>query len=112
VLVRAFAFDLPAIIEDLKAGRLLAVYGEAPTWLVFRQEGGELEVTAVNQFGSDFLALCNGSAKLNDIADRLYPQYGQAMEKEAFLVACREAAESLNALSLLGAGAAESEERR
>ena len=112
VLVRAFAFDLPAIIEDLKAGRLLAVYGKAPTWLVFRQEGGELEVTAVNQFGSDFLALCNGSAKLNDIADRLYPQYGQAMEKEAFLVACREAAESLNALSLLGAGAAESEERR
>ncbi len=112
VLVRSFAYDLPEIIEDLKAGQLLASYPEAPTWLVFRQEGGELEVTAVNRFGSDFLALCDGSARLDEIADRMYPQYGQDMNQEAFRNTCREAAASLNALHLLGAGSTESEERR
>ena len=61
-------------------------------------------MTAVNKFGSDFLALCDGSAKLNDIADRLYPQYGQDQGREDFRAACREAAASLNALHLLGAG--------
>ncbi len=103
MLVAAFRHDLPAIFAELKSGRIRPDYPESPTWLVFRQDGGELEVTAVNRFGSDFLALCNGSAKLDEIADRLFPEYGHTMSAEDFRASCREAAERLHVLHLLQA---------
>lgn len=97
----AFRFDLPAIVADLRNGTVLPRYAPSPSWLVFRQQGSELEVTAVNEFGSALLARCDGRATLAELAGCLHAGYGAGLAPTDFLAACREAAAQLAGLGLL-----------
>jgi radical SAM superfamily enzyme YgiQ (UPF0313 family) len=101
VRVAAFRFDLPAIVADLKAGVVSAGYPEAPSWLVFRQEGAQLEVTAVNAFGFDLLARSDGATPLDELAAILQSAHGGNQPAAAFLAECHEAVRQLAALELL-----------
>ncbi|MBN1105669.1 MAG: radical SAM protein, partial [Deltaproteobacteria bacterium] len=101
VVVRGFERNVPAIIEDMKAGVFRAEYPLDPTWLVFRQEGNQLEVTQINDFGKEFLVLCDGSATVDKITGTLFERYGENMEYRAFEEACREALIGLWEMNLL-----------
>ena len=101
VVVRGFERNLPLIIEDMKRGVFEKDYPLSRTWLVFHQEGDQLEVTEINDFGKDFLNLCNGSATVEEIAGALFGQYGKDMDNPAFVEACREALMGLSEMNLL-----------
>jgi radical SAM superfamily enzyme YgiQ (UPF0313 family) len=101
VLVAGFRYDLPAILADLAAGILHADYPETPSCLVFRQQGNELEVTAINDFGRDLLQLCDGSLTPEQIADRLRTRYAETTAPVAFSDSCRQALRQLAELRLL-----------
>lgn len=103
VVVAGFLYDLPAILADLASGDIRGHYPEAPTCLVFRQQGNELEVTAINDFGRDLLALCDGSQTPEQIADRLRPRYAEACDHAAFSDSCRQALRQLADLRLVAA---------
>jgi radical SAM superfamily enzyme YgiQ (UPF0313 family) len=103
VLVAGFRYDLPAILADLGAGDIRERYPEAPCWLVFRQQGNELEVTAINDFGRDLLELCNGSLTTRQIADRLRLSYGATTDPDEFDNLCRQALRQLADLRLVAA---------
>jgi len=101
VRIAEFRFDLPAIVADLKAGIVRERYPEQASCLVFRQQGSELQVSTVNAFGSEFLALCDGKNSLTEIAARLQPDHGAGQRSEAFFAVCCEAAQQLADLELL-----------
>jgi len=103
VLTAAFRFDLPAIISDLRAGDIRTDYPESPTFLVFRQQGTTLDVTAVNAFGRDLLDLCDGDLDPANIATRLRPRHGAGIDDDAFRSSCQEALRQLAALGLVSA---------
>jgi len=67
-VVAAVTKNLPVIVADLKAGVFRERYADAPGWLVFHQEKNELSVMEINDFGKDFLALCDGSHSMEKIA--------------------------------------------
>jgi hypothetical protein len=50
-----------------------------------------VEVTEVNSFGEDFLALCDGSRSSAEIAARLYGRYGAGMDAARFCEECFDA---------------------
>jgi radical SAM superfamily enzyme YgiQ (UPF0313 family) len=106
VLTAAFRHDLPAIVADLRAGDIRPGYPEAPTWLVFRQQGTALTVDAVNEFGHDLLKLCGGGLSPAELAERLRPRYGGGMPAAAFDESCREALHRLAELELVAAAEA------
>jgi radical SAM superfamily enzyme YgiQ (UPF0313 family) len=101
-LVAAFTKSMPAIVADLKAGIFSERYPDAPGWLVFHQEKNELNVMEINDFGKDFLDLCDGESSLERIAETLYPRYAAELSTEAFFEACRQTAEELSEFKLLG----------
>jgi hypothetical protein len=86
----------------MKAGHYRRRYGEDPVFLVFRQRESELDIMEINDFGKDFMALCDGGASLEAIAGRLHPRYGETMSFPAFLSVCRQTAEELAHMDLLG----------
>lgn len=101
LIVALFSKNLPLIIADMKSGKFIQHYPDAPVWLAFYQQQNTLEVTEINQFGSDFLALCNGTRAVADIAAKLFEKYGGDMTLEEFVQACREAAAALQDLNYL-----------
>jgi hypothetical protein len=101
VRLAEFRFDLPAIVTDLKAGIVRERYPEQASCLVFRQQGGELQVSTVNAFGAELLGLCDGNSSLTEIAARLHPGHGAGQRPEEFFAACCEAAQQLAGLELL-----------
>jgi radical SAM superfamily enzyme YgiQ (UPF0313 family) len=102
-LVAGFRYDLPAILADLGAGDIRERYSEAPCWLVFRQSGNELEVSAVNDFGRDLLELCDGTLTPMQIADRLRGCYGAATDPDEFDERCLQALRQLVDLRFVAA---------
>jgi len=101
LLVTDFHYDLPAIVADLKAARFQSDYPLQSTWLIFQQSGKRLEVTEVNLFGKEFLKLCDGSRTVDEIAESLFPEFGENLEFSAFLEECRQALTSLTELGML-----------
>ena len=102
--IAAFRFDLPAIVADLKRGVVGTDYPQAPSWLVFRQEGAQLEVTAVDAFGFALLAGSDGATPLTELAAQLRAVHGAGRSAAAFLADCRAAARELAGHALLDAG--------
>jgi radical SAM superfamily enzyme YgiQ (UPF0313 family) len=103
VLAAGFHYELPAILADLAAGIIREDYPETTTCMVFRQQGNELEVTAINDFGRDLLELCDGSLTPEQIADRLRSRYAEATDPVAFSDSCRQALRQLAELRLVAA---------
>jgi radical SAM superfamily enzyme YgiQ (UPF0313 family) len=91
VLIQGFENHVPGIIEDMKTGLFREEYPREETWLVFRQEENRLEVTEINDFGRDFLGLCDGAVTVEEIVERLFRRYGTNMEYSDFAGNCREA---------------------
>ncbi len=102
VVIRQFDHSMTDVIRDLREGTILGAYPQEKTLLVFRAEGTDLEVTEINDFGRDFLGLCNGERTLEEIASDLYPRYGTEMDTERFFQECVGAAEALREMKLLG----------
>jgi hypothetical protein len=92
VIVDVFDYDLPRIIEDLQDGIVLAAYPEVVSRLIFEHRDGVLEVSEVNAFGNDFLALCDGSNTVGQIAQAMYASHGGGMEYAGFVEECERAA--------------------
>ncbi len=95
VIVKAFDFDVPVIIMNLKAGRFQEAYEPRKSLLLFRQEEDVLEVVEINAFTRDLLARCDGESPLESISRELYDPYGQDMTREAFFDSCFEAVQIL-----------------
>jgi radical SAM superfamily enzyme YgiQ (UPF0313 family) len=113
VLIEPFTFNIPAIILDAKFGRFEKTYPKAGTNLIFRQLDGRVDVSEINDFGMDFLRICDGRRNLEDIARELYPRYGTtAAGMEEFSLMCAEAARTLSDLMVLVPGPPESPVRR
>lgn len=100
-IVQSFDYDLPAVISDMKGEGLKGSYPKKKTWLVFRQEGDHLEVTEINEFGRDLLSRCDGATSLHEISRGLFPRYAGAMDEDAFVQACEEAAGVFGQMGLL-----------
>jgi len=95
LLLAHFDHDLPAILDDLKAGILRENYPPASTWMVFRQQGKELEVCRTNDFGRDMLELCDGTRTPEEIAALLRPRHGADTDPGEFTELCRQALRQL-----------------
>ena len=94
-VVKEFDFDIPVIIMDFKAGRFQETYKPQKTLLLFRQEEDILDVVEINAFTRDLLARCDGESPLESVSEKLYPQYGRDMTREAFFDSCVEAVQIL-----------------
>jgi hypothetical protein len=105
LIVRDFTFDLSRIIQHLKQGDFRENYPPAKTFMVFRQQGGILDVSEINLFTRDFLALSDGNRTVDVIAKRLYPRHGREMDPGALFDACLEAVRVLGDKRLLGSDA-------
>lgn len=101
VLAAEFRYDLPAILADLASDQIREDYPETATCLVFRQEGSELEVTAINEFGQELLTLCDGKLTIEQIAAKLHAHYAESTDIAAFSEICRQALQQLAELRLL-----------
>jgi radical SAM superfamily enzyme YgiQ (UPF0313 family) len=101
VVVREFSHNLPLIIHDLKEGIFRERYPMEPTLLVFSAGEKGVEVTQINEFGRDLLALCDGSAQLEVIARNLYRRHGSGMGSDCFFDECRMAMDTLRELELV-----------
>lgn len=101
ILMAGFRYNIPAIVEDLKSGYFKETYSPNPTWLVFHHQENQLEVTEINDFGRDFLQLCDGSATVEEIAGNLYPRYGQDMASEVFSNICRQTIDGLRDMKFI-----------
>jgi radical SAM superfamily enzyme YgiQ (UPF0313 family) len=100
-VVREFRHDLTAIIADLKEGTFRDRYDESPTILVFMPDGNGLEVTEINAFGRDLLALSDGSTTVEEITRELFHRFGSGMDPASFRDECREAVAMLTEMKLL-----------
>ncbi len=98
--VADFQYDLPRIVNDLKAEQILPSYPLQATWLVFQQSGSRLEVTEINQFGREFLRLCDGSRTVEEIAEALFADFADGLEFSIFLDECRQALATLTEMGL------------
>jgi radical SAM superfamily enzyme YgiQ (UPF0313 family) len=95
VIVRAFSFPVPRVLQCLKQGDFREEHPEEGMILAFRQSGGVLNVSEINAFTRDFLALSDGKKTLEAIGRKLFPTYGRDMEPRAFFDACVEAVQVL-----------------
>ena len=98
-----FTFCIPDLILDLKAGIYKETYTPEDTFLVFRHENNTLDVRELNEFGRDFLQLCDGKRALQDIARELYNRYGaeDRIDHAKFFNYCVEAVQLLGEMRLL-----------
>ncbi|MDX9785948.1 MAG: radical SAM protein [Desulfobacterales bacterium] len=101
LVIAGFTKNMPAIVSDLKNGDFRESYPDASGWLLFRQTGKELDVMEINDFGKDFLCLCDGASSLDDIIGKLYPLYGRELSTEAFSAVCRQTLEQLAEMNIL-----------
>jgi radical SAM superfamily enzyme YgiQ (UPF0313 family) len=101
IIMSEFAFDIPVIILDLKAGRFSESYPSRRSLLVFKQRGNILNVSEINPFARDLLNHCDGEKKLKDIARGLHQNYGPGMTPDEFFEACHEAVRVLGEKRLL-----------
>lgn len=104
VSVATFRYDLPAIVADLKAGVVKTRYVETACRLLFRQDGAQLEVAAIDPFGAELLSLCDGTATLAELAARLQKSHGHGQPDALFNTDCRAAIRQLAGLDLLEPG--------
>ncbi len=104
ILIERFTFNIPIIILDAKFGRFAETYPKQSTYLIFRQLHGRVDVNEINDFGMDFLRLCDGQRNLENITRELYPRYGTKTGAEEFACMCAEAARALSGLMLLVPG--------
>jgi len=91
IVVGEFAFYMPDIILDLKAGRLVDSYPRGRCFLAFRVTNGQLDVFEINSFGKDLLELCDGKKTIEEIASILFTEHGQGVTNKEFLCLCLEA---------------------
>jgi hypothetical protein len=103
MVVEEFSFNMPEIIANLKAGMFGRSYMKKPTILLFRHERDHLNISEINTFGRDLLNLCDGTASMHFIAEKLYPLHGAQMESGEFFDACARAIEVLKQMNLLRA---------
>jgi len=101
ILIEQFTFDIPNLILEFKRGRFPDECAERAVFAAFTRASGGTQVREVNEFGFDFLQLCDGQLTLREITNRLYPKYGANKEREEFAMICAEAAGALADLELL-----------
>ena len=101
ILIDKFTFDIPDVIFHMKFGRFPDTCPKRTVFLVFTQAEGCSKVREINEFGFDFLRLCDGRRTLEQIAASLYPKYGSGKEREQFASMCAEAAGALAEHELL-----------
>lgn len=95
IIIEKFDFNLPSVILDLKSGIFKETYPDQETLLVFTQDDDLLEVSEINFFVRDFLALSDGKRTVQSISQELRKQYGQDMDPEKFFDGCVEAVQVL-----------------
>jgi hypothetical protein len=100
-LIERFTFDIPNLILEFKCGHFPANCPRKAVFLAFTHAPGGTQVRQINEFGFDFLRLCDGQSTLEQIADQLYPKYGANKEREEFAAMCAEAAGTLADLEVL-----------
>ncbi len=98
IILERFTFNIPDIIFDAKFGRYRESYPQNPTNLIFSRLGASLDVKQINDFGADFLRLCDGQRGLETIAEQLFPIYGSGTGRAEFEHICAEAACALAGL--------------
>ena len=101
ILIDKFTFDIPEVILHMKFGRFPDSCPQRPVFLAFTKSAGSSMVREINEFGFDFLRLCDGRLLLAEIATNLYPKYGSDVEPERFASMCEEAARTLADLGFL-----------
>jgi len=101
IVLQAFSHDMPRIISELKAARFREHYPEKETFLVFSQKGNQLDVSEMNDFGNDFLSLCDGQTPLEEISRALHGRYAADKAYDEFHRLCLEALQELGAMNLL-----------
>ncbi len=101
LLLERFTYDIPSLILEFKYGHFPQTCPQRPVSLAFTPGPGGTKVREINEFGVDFLGLCDGEKSLNDIADQLYPKYGADKKRGEFAAECAEAAATLTGLELL-----------
>ncbi|MCE5334377.1 MAG: radical SAM protein [Desulfobacteraceae bacterium] len=106
ILCEQFTFDIPDLIMELKSGQFPENYRRRAVHLLFRNGGGTVDVKEINDFGVDFLRLCDGKRSLQSIAEELMSAYGEGKGREEFADLCAEAASALADLRLIVPGPA------
>ncbi|MGC8493790.1 MAG: PqqD family peptide modification chaperone [Syntrophobacteraceae bacterium] len=101
VAIERFTYDIPSLILPFKSGQLPDTCVKRPVFLAFSRAPGGTNVREINEFGVDFLELCDGKNTLGDITDRLYLKYGVDKERGEFAASCAEAAGILAGMELL-----------
>jgi radical SAM superfamily enzyme YgiQ (UPF0313 family) len=101
ILIEQFTFDIPGLIFEFKRGHFPDKCARRAVSVAFTQATGGVEVREINEFGFDFLRLCDGRWTLAEIANQLYPKYGANKDRGEFAVMCAETAKTLADLELL-----------
>ena len=101
IFLEEFTFKIPDIILDVQNGAFALTYPEEATYLAFTKREDQVDVKEVNEFGVDFIRLCDGERSLDAIAESLYPRYGAEVSRDRFAELCAEAAAALVDLSWL-----------
>jgi hypothetical protein len=105
VRLAAFRFGLPECGDVVDDGVIRSRYAEESSRLVFRQEGAQLEVMAIDPFGFELLANSDGMTSLAGLAAQLRRVHGEDRTAAEFLAECRDAVQQLAGLDLLEPGA-------
>lgn len=103
IAIERFTYDIPSLILRFKCGQIPDTCAKRPVFLAFTRAPGGTRVREINEFGVDFLELCDGNNTLGDITDRLYLKYGVDKERGEFAASCAEAAAVLAGMELLNA---------
>ncbi|MGO9021514.1 MAG: B12-binding domain-containing radical SAM protein [Syntrophobacteraceae bacterium] len=101
IFIERFTFDIPSLIFQMKFGHFPDNCPQREVFIAFTQTPSGMVVREINEFGFDFLRLCDGQSTLEEIADRLYPKYGANKDREQFAIVCAEAAGTLAGLKVL-----------
>jgi radical SAM superfamily enzyme YgiQ (UPF0313 family) len=104
VAIERFTYDIPSLILQFRYGQFPDTCLQRPVFLAFSRGPDGTKVREINEFGVDFLGLCDGKRSLKDIADQLYRKYGADKQRGAFAAECAEAAGMLADLELLAQG--------
>jgi hypothetical protein len=101
ISIEQFTFDLPSLIVKPKCGHFPDNCGRRGTFLAFSAAEGCTQVREINEFGFDFLRLCDGRLTLEEIANQLYSKYRASKERDQFALMCAEAAGTLTDLKFI-----------
>ncbi len=101
MLIERFTFDIPSLILELKCGHFPDTCPQREVFVAFSRAPDGTQVREINEFGFDFLRLCDGQSTLEEIANQLYPKYGADKEREEFAMICAETAGTLAGLEVL-----------